>query len=287
MKRFLIISFSIIIVTNNLKMKAKTTRRDFIKKSAIGSAIALFPDAVIAMEERYEELQLIDYHVHLTRTFTIEKAVELSKKINIKFGIVEHPGEQSAIQSDEDLEAYINKLRQYPVFVGMQPVFRNWAKNFSDELINKLDFILMDADTVPLENGDYLAIWRHNNYIEDVDKFMSIYMKHIEDILLNEPISIFARPTYLPVNFARYYDKLWTEERMMTIINLAKKGNIALEISTPMHVPSSKFIKIAKAKGLKFTLGTNARNNDAGKFHYGIQMIKECNLTKDDFLVIK
>jgi histidinol phosphatase-like PHP family hydrolase len=144
----------------------------------------------------------------------------------------------------------------------------------------------MDADTVPLENGDYLAIWRHNNYIEDVDSFMSIYMKHIEGILKNESITIFARPTYLPVNFARYYDKVWTKERMMTIINLAKENNIAIEISTPMHVPDKEFILLAKLNGLKFTLGTNARNNDAGKLHYGLQMIKECNLTKDDFLAL-
>ena len=267
-------------------MTTKTTRRDFIKKSAIGSSIALFPNVIFGMEETEVGFPLIDYHVHLARTFTIENALELSKKINVKFGIVEHPGERAAIRTDEDLESYINKLRQYDVYVGLQPVHRKWSQNFSDKLIKQLDFVLMDADTVPLENGDYLEIWRHNNYIEDVQTFMSIYMEHIEDILENEPITIFARPTYLPVNFARYYDKLWTEERMMTIINLAKNKNIALEISTPMHVPSAKFIKLAKANGLKFTLGTNARDNDAGKLHYGIQMIKECNLTKEDFLVI-
>lgn len=267
-------------------MKNKTTRRDFIKKSAMGSSIALFPELLFGMEGKENEFQAIDYHVHLTRTFTIEKAVELSEKINVKFGIVEHPGERAAIRSDDDLEAYINKLRQFPVYIGIQPVHRNWAENFSDELVKQLDFVLMDADTVPLENGEYLAIWRHNNYIDDVDSFMSIYMKHIEDILKNEPITIFARPTYLPVNFARHYDKLWTEERMMRIINLAKAKDIAMEIATPMHVPSAKFIKLAKSKGLKFTFGTNARNNDAGKLHYGQKMMKECNLTKDDFLLL-
>lgn len=267
-------------------MAGKTNRRDFLKKTAIGSSVALFPNVLLGTEEKENSFPLIDYHVHLARNFSIEQAAELSKKIKVKFGIVEHPGERTAIRNDEDLEAYIRKLRQFDVFVGVQPIHRNWSQNFSDELVKQLDFVLMDADTIPLENEEYLAIWRHNNYIEDVNQFMKIYMKHIVDILENEAITIFARPTYLPVNFARYYDKLWTKERMMTIIDLAKQNNIALEISTPMHVPSAKFIKLAKTTGIKFTLGTNARNNDAGQLHYGLQMIKECNLTKDDFLML-
>lgn len=145
----------------------------------------------------------------------------------------------------------------------------------------------MDAETIPLGDTEVLSIWRHNNYIEDLDEFMEMYMEHIEHILTNEPINIFARPTYLLVNFGRYYDQVWTVERVNKIIELAKRRNIALEISTPMHLPSKKFILKAKAAGLKFTLGTNARNKDAGKLHYGIKMIKECNLTNDDFLYIR
>ena len=266
-------------------MKSKITRRKFVQKSVIAGGAMLTAGPLLGSIN--PELDTpIDYHVHLTRTFTIEDAVELSKKRNVKFGIVEHPGGRAAIRNDEDLEAYIKKLRQYPVYIGVQPIMRNWAKDFSEELVKQLDFVLMDADTVPLGGDEYLAIWRHNNYIDDVDAFMDIYMKHIIDILENEPITIFARPTYLPVNFGRYYDKIWTEERMMTIINLAKAKNIAMEIATPMHVPSPKFIKMAKANGLKFTFGTNARNIDAGKLHYGYEMMKECGLTKNDMLVL-
>jgi len=213
--------------------------------------------------------------------------VELSNLKGIKFGIVEHPGHDSAIKNDSDLNAYINKLQKYPVFIGLQPMYLNWSKNFSKELLDKVNYILMDADTIPLENNTYLSIWKHNNYIENIEEFMKLYMKHIENILKFEPINIFARPTYLPVNFGRYYDKLWTEERMLKIIELAKENNIAMEISTPMHVPSKEFIILAKSKGLKFTFGTNARNNDVGKFHYGFQMAKECELTKDDMFQLE
>jgi hypothetical protein len=229
---------------------------------------------------------LIDYHVHLTEQFTIEMAVKLSGELNVKFGILEHPGPHTGIQTDADLIRYIENLRKYPVYVGLQPMYRNWSDGFSKNILNQLDFILMDADTVPLGNNTYLEIWRHNNYIADIPTFMKLYMDHIENILKYEPISIFARPTYLPVNFGRYYDVLWTNERVQRIIRLAKERDIAFEISTPMHVPKKEIIIEAKNAGLKFTFGTNARNFDAGKLHYGLRMVEECGLGSEDMLIL-
>jgi histidinol phosphatase-like PHP family hydrolase len=213
-------------------------------------------------------------------------AVKLSGELNVKFGIVEHPGPHTGIQSDDDLVKYIENLRKYPVYIGLQPMYRNWSVGFSKNVLYQLDFVLMDADTIPLGNNAYLEIWRHNNYIEDISSFMDLYMNHIENILKYEPITIFARPTYLPVNFARYYDALWTTDRVQKIIKLAKDRNIAFEISTPMHVPKKEIIIAAKNAGLKFTFGTNARNKDAGKLHYGLQMVEECGLTRDDLLIL-
>jgi histidinol phosphatase-like PHP family hydrolase len=70
------------------------------------------------------------------------------------------------------------------------------------------------------------------------------------------------------------------------MIAWAKAHEIAFEISTPMHVPAQPIIQQAKAAGLKFTFGTNARNHDAGKLHYGLQMAQECGLTSADLLVL-
>jgi histidinol phosphatase-like PHP family hydrolase len=188
---------------------------------------------------------------------------------------------------NEGLNAYIVKLKQYPVFIGLQPTRLNWAKNFSPDLLRQVDYILMDADTIPTGDGKYVLLYNNHNYFNDPEDFMEMYMEHIENILRYEPIDIFGRPTYLPINFARYYDKLWTKERMMKIITLAGQRNIALEIQTPTHLPDKQFIKMAKAQGLKFTFGTNARNDNAGKLHYGLQMVKECGLTKDDMFVLE
>jgi len=233
-----------------------------------------------------ETFPLVDYHVHLTEQFTIDKAVALSQERNVKFGIVEHPGSQFGLETDQDLERYIAHLREYPVYVGLQPVYRGWSARFSSSLLNELDYVLMDADTVPWEENRYLAIWRHDNYIEDVARFMDLYMDHIKNILLYEPITIFARPTYLPVNFGRYYDELWTPERIATMVGLAKAREIAFEISTPMHVPKKEVILQAKEAGIQFTFGTNARNADAGKLHYGLKMVQECGLSRANMLLL-
>ena len=41
-------------------------------------------------------------------------------------------------------------------------------------------------------------------------------------------------------------------------------------------------VKKAKARGLKFTFGTNNVDANFGKLEYAIGAIKECGITKDD-----
>ena len=229
---------------------------------------------------------IIDYHVHLSDDLTVARAVALAEQRGMKFGIVEHPGAGSPIETDADMLAYIQRLRAYPVYAGLQPMHIYWAQDFSSEVIAQVDYVLMDADTIPLDDGSWLSIWRRDNFIEDMDAFIARYIKHIVHILTNEPIHIFARPTYLPINFARHYDEVWTEDRMRLIIDLAKARNIALEIAENVRVPSLRFIRMAKDAGIKFTFGTNARNQNAGNFHYCLEMAEEAGLTQEDMWYI-
>lgn len=267
-------------------MRNMHSRREFVKRTSVLAALSMVPGAFVsAAEESDVDFPLVDFHVHLSRDFTIEQAVELAAQRNMKFGIVEHP-ESKRIKSNEGLKNYIEKLRKYPVYIGLQPMFLRWSKHFAPDLLQQLDYVLMDADTIPVGENRHILLYNNHNYFENPQEFMEMYMNHIENILKYEPINIFGRPTFLPINFARYYNKLWTKERMMKIIRLAGERNIALEIATPTHFPDEKFIKLAKLEGLKFTFGTNARNNNAGKLHYGLSMVKACGLTKDDMFCI-
>ena len=52
----------------------------------------------------------------------------------------------------------MNEMRKYPVFVGMQPMTTGWHKDFSPGLLAKLDYVLMDPQTIPTGNGQYMRI---------------------------------------------------------------------------------------------------------------------------------
>lgn len=227
---------------------------------------------------------LTDYHVHLSDRLTLEEAVALAAERGQRFGILEHPGAAFSpfgLDTDAELRAYIGQVRQHPLYVGLQPMYRGWSAAFSDDALSELDYVLMDADTVPWE-GDWLYIWRHDNFIDDMDAFLEVYLEHIANVLTNEPIKIFARPTYLPINFARHHEEIWTPDRMRMIIDLAKARDIALEIAENVRVPNLTFIEMAKDAGIKVTFGTNGRDGNAGNFHYCIEMAHKAGLTAED-----
>ncbi len=236
-----------------------------------------------------------DYHVHLSPTLTIEQALALGKERGVQLGIVEHPGSGYAINTDAELRRYIDSLRPYPVRIGLQPVYPGWAKAFSRPLLDELDYVLMDALTLPKPDGGWLPIWAIDTMVDDSEAFMTRYMQFIEQILSTEPIDIFGWPTFLPVPIAREYSRLWTHERVDRIISLcadmtlaARPGKkLAIEINEVAHVPDDNFITQAKRAGLKFTFGTDSRTQTAAHFYYCYQMANKCGLTEADMFVAK
>lgn len=260
-------------------------RRTFIKNAGIAGGMALMSPHFMnsATVEQYD-FPLVDLHVHLTPEFTIDTVMQIAKDRNVKFGIVEHPAVW-AIKDDADLKKYIDKLRKYPVYIGLQPLEMGWSKHFSPDLLAKIDYILMDPQRVTMKNGETLSIWEFNTYVEDTEEFMERYTAHAMDILTNEPINIFGWPLFLPVCIARDYYTIWTEERMQQIIKAAKARNIAIEINDMAHTPHDKFILMAKKAGLKFTFGSDSRNMNAGRLAYSKAVAKKCNLKKEDFYV--
>jgi len=258
-------------------------RRTFIKNAGLVGGMMVMSPLVsnYQVTEEYD-FPLTDLHVHLTDTFTIDQVMELAKKRKVNIGIVEHPAVW-AIKDDTDLKKYIDKLRKYPVSIGLQPMTTGWTSAFSPELLKQIDYVLMDPQTIPLDNGEYQRIYELQTYVEDTDAFMERYMKHNLNILNNEPINIFGWPLFLPVCIARDYYTLWTETRMTQIISAAKARNIAIEINDMAHTPHDKFIIMAKEHGLKFTFGSDSRNMNVGRLDYCKSVAKKCGLKADDF----
>lgn len=259
-------------------------RRAFIKNAGLAGGMMLVSPLTGNVKTPEYDFPLMDLHVHLTNDFTIDRVMEIARTRNVKMGIVDHPAVW-AIKDDADLKRYIDKLRKYPVYIGIQPRELGWSKQFSPELLSKIDYILMDPQRVQMRNGETLSIWEFNTYVENTDEFMEQYMAHAMDILNNEPINIFSWPLFLPVCIARDYYTLWTDERMQQIISAARKKNIAIEINDMAHTPHEKFIHMAKDQGLKFTFGSDSRNQNAGRLVYSKAVAKKCNLKKTDFYI--
>jgi hypothetical protein len=276
----------------NYASPMNSTRRTFLEISAVATAALATPhlgsgaasaNRVANAVPPKPPFPVIDYHVHLSPGLTIDRALALGKERGVSLGILEHPGPGYPINTDADLRRYIDSLRPHPVKIGLQPVYPGWSKSFSKSLLGELDYVLMDALTLPLpETGGWLPIWQIDTMVDDGEQFIDGYMHFIEQVLTTEPIDIFGWPTFLPVPIARQYEQLWTKPRRQHIIDLARARKIAIEINEVSHVPDEAFIREAKRAGLKFTFGTDSRNDHATHFYYAYQMAQKCGLTEAD-----
>lgn len=274
------------------------SRRTFLEASAAaGAAVAGTSHLARALSPGAREayasparpaFPVADYHVHLSEHLSVEQAVDLGKQRGVQIGIVEHPGPGYKINNDAELKQYVETLRQFPVRVGLQPVYPGWSKAFSKDLLGQLDYVLMDALTLPNPDGGWLAIWQIDTMVDDEQAFMARYLQFIEQVLTNEPLDIFGWPTFLPVPIARQYADLWTKARMQRIIDLAHSKKIAIEINEVSHVPDANFIMLAKRAGLKFTFGTDSRTpQGAAHLYYCYRMANQCGLTEADMFVAR
>ncbi len=277
-------------------MSNSYSRRTFLHTSAVaGAALAGTSQLSRALAASNREssgppakpgFPVSDYHVHLSEHLSIEQAVDLGKQRGVQIGIVEHPGPGYKLNSDANLKQYLDTLRKYPVHIGLQPVYPGWSKAFSKPLLDQLDYILMDALTLPNPDGTFLAIWQIDTLVDDEQAFMNRYLQFIEQVMTTEPLDIFGWPTFLPVPIAREYGELWTKRRMQRIIDLALSKHIAIEINEVSHVPDASFITLAKRAGLEFTFGTDSRTpQGAAHLYYCYQMANKCGLTEADMFV--
>ena len=145
---------------------------------------------------------LMDLHVHRSDKQSIEQIVEKSKRMGITFGVMENVAPWG-ITNDELMQAYIDAIKPYPVYVGLQPMNPGWSKNFSKDIIAQADYIAMDPQMIPNANGygEDVQVWEYATYIDDAEAFMERNMEHYMQILAgDDPIDIFACPLLLPLS---------------------------------------------------------------------------------------
>jgi hypothetical protein len=231
------------------------------------------------------DFPLTDLHIHLKGKLTIEGAAKKSKDENIQYGIAVNCGLGFPIHSDSQIDSVLQTIKGYPQFyIAMQAEGREWVNIFSKDSRDKFDYVFTDAMTFTDEKGRRNRIWiKDETWIDDEEQFMDYLVNTLVTILNTEPINIYVNSTYLPAQMAARYSHFWTAERMEKVILAAKYNNIAIEINNRFRIPSADFIKKAKGAGVKFTIGTNNADENFSGAEYALKMIKECNLTKDDF----
>ncbi len=240
------------------------------------------------MAQVKSDFPLIDYHVHLKGDLTYEKAVEHSRQTGIKYGIALNCGMGFPTQTDSAALAWLGSMKGSPFMLAMQAEGREWVKLFSPAVIAKFDYVFTDAMTYTDASGKRVRLWiKEEVTVPDKQKFMDDLVGRIGKILSTEPVNIYVNPTFLPECIAGEYDKLWTRERMLKVIEFAVKNHVAIEINNRYRIPSERFIVLAKKHGAKFAFGTNNTDSNMGDLDYCLLMKKRVGLTAKDMLVLK
>ena len=233
---------------------------------------------------------LVDFHTHLKGGLTVEQVVQHMLKTGINHGIAANCGLGFPITDDAGIDAFLKTMVGQPVFVGMQAEGREWPKLFSPAAVARFDYVFTDSMTIFDHRGKRTRLWIKEE-VEIPDK--QAFMEHLVDtavkILREEPIDIYVNPTFLPDLIAKEYDTLWTPPRMQRVVDAAQAGGVAIELNSRLRLPGLAFVKLAKQAGLKFTLGINNTDTDTklGRAEYGLEMIRECGLTAEEFWLPK
>lgn len=272
-------------------------RKDFLKSSSLmiagGMAFGFHPVATAGERARVADgpasFPIYDLHVHTSGRQNPQKILEKAREHNIQmFGIVDNVASTYGIQNDEELLYFINALKELPCYIGLQPMEIGWSKRFTRELLDKIDYVIMDPQTVPDSNryGDTAEVWEHDCYIPDAEEFMEVNMRYYMKVINNpEPLDIFGWPLFLPPAIARDYHRLWTRERQEMVIEAVRQRGIAIEINDLARTPHAEFILKAKQAGVKFTFGSDTRDHRTFRLDYCKQIASLCGLTEADFYI--
>lgn len=243
-------------------------------------------DGVIRFQQK--NFPVIDYHVHLKGGLTKDMAYDMSLRYGINYGVAPNAGEGGVgrmLADDNEVYEYYDEVKDMPFLRGVQGEGRRWTHTFSQEALNKFDYLFTDAMTIVDPKGRISRIYRPEEVHYDgmsKEEYMDYLVDQTVKILTNEPADIYANPTYLPQDMQADYDTYWTNERINKVLDVLVEHGIALEINAGLRLPSTKIIRMAKERGIKFTFGSNNANANFGKLEYCFEAVNACRLTKDD-----
>lgn len=227
---------------------------------------------------------LVDLHVHPDNS-TLAAITALSQERGVVFGMVEHAGTKEnvyprVLSTDAELLDWTTALAGQGVFKGVQAEWTDWAVGFSTQALGTLDYVLTDTMTFPGPDGRRMKLWEKEAVLDaNPERFMDHYVDWHLQILEQSPLDVLANVSWIPTPFAERYKALWTEARMAKVIEAFVRHGIAMEISAGFQLPRLRFLREAKAAGVRFCFGSNGRYPAMGKLDYALQCARDLELT--------
>lgn len=266
-------------------MEVWALKADAVNKNDTMPAVDEQNDSIIRLQQAL--FPVIDYHVHLKGGLTKEQAHAMSMNFGINYGVAPNAGEGGIgrmLKDDKEVYEYYREVKPLPFLCGVQGEGRRWSTQFSPKALGIFDYLFTDAMTI-VDRGQICRIYHPEEIHLDgrsKEEYMDLIVDQIVKILTYEPADIYANATYLPDDMNADYDRYWTQKRIDRVLDVLQKYHIAMEINARYHIPSYKIVSQAKARGIKFTFGTNNVDANFGRLEYSIGAIKACHLTADD-----
>jgi hypothetical protein len=128
---------------------------------------------------------VVDYHVHLKGGWTLEQALQESRRTGIQYGIAVKCGVGFPITNDGGIKEFLQTMAGQPVYVAMQAEGREWVKMFSPEATALFDYVFTDAMTFTDDRGKRMRLWIKEEVgeITDRQRFMDVIVERIVGVL--------------------------------------------------------------------------------------------------------
>lgn len=235
------------------------------------------------IKHQANHVAFIDTHVVTDDGFAIEPAIKSFYQTGVNLGLVIDTDKLDKNNQEESLLAHIRQYQKYPAFLGIWKNPSLVLEGISSRTLAQFDYVIGGFSQFKNSKGKLIDL--KGNDVGNPELFMNDYVKAITDGLNKGEIDIWAYATELPSSLSSSYEKLWTKERMLKVIEAARKNNVAIEINNKHKIPSVAFINLAKEKGCVFSCGDVYSDNKMDKPDYFLQVIDQCKLVYKDIYI--
>ncbi len=227
--------------------------------------------------------QIYDLHTHTTFSdgqMSPEEVWEIARSRGYGVGIADHCGQGDfQLNSSQSLQEYLEHLKRLPVWraveldlgnVGAVPPSRLKA---CDYLIAGLHSLSRSPEQPRLDFFDPGAD------PGDPRTILERSLQEIEEGARKYRFQILAHPGLLPMALRPQSQRILGPQWEERLIDLAKRYNFALEISSRWELPGRGLIERARSEGVKFSLGSDGhRRETMCCLDYSLAMVKRCGL---------